>query len=66
MKGEINLDIRCKICGAVKDIAPTHKDFRSANKDKNFPYICEFCARKIQFELQDDNKIYKPGAYPNF
>ena len=56
------MDIRCNICGSVKDIAPTHKDYQSVNKNPNFPYICEYCGRKIQFELQKANDIYKSST----
>ncbi|KUO73392.1 MAG: hypothetical protein APF81_27345 [Desulfosporosinus sp. BRH_c37] len=59
------MDIRCKICGFVKDIAPTHKDFKSANKNLSFLYICEHCSLKIQLELQKANDIYKFSSYPH-
>ena len=58
------MEIRCRICGSVKDIAPSHKDFKVVRKNPNSPYICEFCGRKIQFEMQKTNDIYKSSHNP--
>ncbi|MDQ7092934.1 DUF2197 domain-containing protein [Desulfosporosinus sp. PR] len=59
------MNIRCKLCGALGEIAPSHKDFLSVKQNPNFTYICEFCARKIQFEMQEANAIYKFNRYSN-
>ncbi|AFM41796.1 hypothetical protein Desaci_2884 [Desulfosporosinus acidiphilus SJ4] len=58
------MKIQCNICGSKQEITPAHKDYSSVKKNSKYPYICEFCARKIQFELQGANDIYKPTSFP--
>lgn len=64
MKGEVGVDVRCKICGTLKDISPVHKEFQLLSENPNSPYICEFCSKKIQYEMQNAHEIFKQSYNP--
>lgn len=57
--------VKCRICGSENKISPMHKDFQEVNRNPNFPFICEFCGLKIQFEMQKANDIYNSLHKPS-
>lgn len=58
------MEVRCQVCGSVKPIHESHKDFKAIAHNPGYPFICEKCATKIQLEMQDQTGLRKFLPYP--
>ena len=53
------MEVRCQVCGSVKPINESHRDFKAIAHNPLYPFICENCATKIQLEMQDQTGLRK-------
>ena len=48
------MELRCTVCGAVKDVEKWQEEYEKAREHAKEPFICETCQERIRRDAQNE------------
>lgn len=54
------MDIKCSVCGKKYTLTKEDVDYKKAEEDKKYVYVCTLCQAKIFHDATDAQKPHKP------